>query len=86
MLAWDPPHRLLLTWRIGGTWGLETDPDRVSEVELTSTPTGDGETRVELAHRHLERHTAADDLRGAVGGDGGWNGLLVAYSEAVVSG
>ncbi len=82
VLAYDPPHRLVLTWHIGGTWSLEASPENFSEIEVTFTPEGDG-TRVELAHRHLERHTAAASLAESVGGDGGWNGLLKLYSEAV---
>ncbi|WP_028062560.1 SRPBCC family protein [Solirubrobacter soli] len=82
ILTYDPPTRLTLEWRIGGTWQCETDPARSSEIDVTFTPEGDA-TRVTLEHRHLDRHTAADELKGAVGGEGGWNGLLRAYSEAV---
>jgi uncharacterized protein YndB with AHSA1/START domain len=82
VLAWDPPNRLVLTWLIGGAWTFETDPDRFSEIEVTFTPDGDG-TRVELTHRHLERHTAPEALREAVGSEGGWPGLLKRYADAV---
>ena len=67
---------------IGGTWGFETDPAAFSEIEVTFTPEGDA-TRVTLEHRHLDRHTAADELKGAVGCEGGWRGLLQRYSDAV---
>jgi uncharacterized protein YndB with AHSA1/START domain len=82
ILAYDPPKRITLEWRIGGTWGIETDADARSEVDVTFTAEGDA-TRVTLEHRHLDRHTAAEALKGAVGSEGGWNGLLQAYSEAV---
>jgi uncharacterized protein YndB with AHSA1/START domain len=82
VLAYDPPRRLALEWRIGGTWGLETDPDAVSEIEVLFTPEGDA-TRVTLEHRNLDRHTAAEALRESVGSEGGWPGLLRRYSEAV---
>ena len=82
ILTYDPPTHLVLEWRIGGTWLCETDPALFSEVHVTFTPEGDA-TRVTLEHRHLDRHTAAEALAGAVGGEGGWNGLLQAYSEAV---
>ena len=82
VLAYDPPHRLALEWRIGGAWAMETDPAAVSEIHVTFTPEGDA-TRVTLEHRHLERHTAAEALRGAVGSEGGWNGLMKRYADAV---
>ena len=59
-----------------------SDPDAFSEIEVTFTPEGDA-TRVTLEHRHLDRHTAAEALKEAVGSEGGWPGLLAAYAEAV---
>lgn len=82
VLAYDPPTRLILEWRIGGKWGLEEDPAAVSEVEVSFAPEGDA-TRVTLEHRNLDRHTAAEALSEAVGSEGGWPGLLQRYSAAV---
>jgi uncharacterized protein YndB with AHSA1/START domain len=82
VLAYEPPRRLVVEWRIGGSWTFEQDPDAVSEIEVLFTPEGDA-TRVTLEHRHLERHTAAGALKEAVGSEGGWPGLLKRYSEAV---
>jgi uncharacterized protein YndB with AHSA1/START domain len=79
VLAYEPPHRILLSWRIGGDWSLD---DADSEIEVTFTPAGEGETRVELAHRHFERLRTGAALREAVGADAGWNGLLAAFAEA----
>jgi uncharacterized protein YndB with AHSA1/START domain len=85
VLAWDPPHRLVLSWQIGGDWRLDADKSHASEIEVTFTPEGDA-TRVQIEHRHFERHGAtADALREAVGGEGGWNGLLKLYEEALGS-
>jgi uncharacterized protein YndB with AHSA1/START domain len=78
--AYEPPSRLALEWRIGGRWGLESDPAAFSVVDVTFTPEGDA-TRVTLEHRHLDRHTAAEALKAAIGSEGGWNGLLAAYAE-----
>ena len=39
VLAYEPPGRLVLSWRIGGDWQLE---DAASEIEVTFTPAGDG--------------------------------------------
>lgn len=81
VLAWDPPHRLVLSWHINCDWTYDPDPARASEVEVTFTPTGDG-TRVELVHRNFERHGAGgDELRRSVAGSGGWGGLLELYAK-----
>jgi uncharacterized protein YndB with AHSA1/START domain len=83
VLAWDPPRRLVLSWRIGGDWKLGTG--EASEIEVRFTPAG-AATRVELEHRHFERHGATGDaLREAVAGEGGWTGLLELYRGAVGS-
>jgi uncharacterized protein YndB with AHSA1/START domain len=81
VLHYDPPAGITLSWHIGGDWQLES---AMSEIQVTFSPDGTG-TKVAVAHDHLERHTAADALRAAVGGDGGggWNDLLKRYSEAV---
>jgi uncharacterized protein YndB with AHSA1/START domain len=85
IVAYDPPNRIALEWRIGGAWLVEQDPAAYSEIDVTFTPEGDA-TRVTLEHRHLDRHTAAEALREAVGGEGGWPGLLALYAEALSTG
>ena len=35
VLAYDPPNRLVLTWRIAGDWQLD---EGASEIEVTFTP------------------------------------------------
>lgn len=56
VLAWQPPHRLLLTWQVSPRWTYEEDPSRGSQIEVTFTPDGPDVTRVDLTHRHLERY------------------------------
>lgn len=56
VLVFDPPDRLVFTWDIGPTWQVETDLERVSEVEVRFIAAGDAATRVEVEHRHLDRH------------------------------
>jgi uncharacterized protein YndB with AHSA1/START domain len=72
VLAYDPPNRFAFSWNITLDWKLETNPDKTSEVELTFTPEGD-RTKVELVHRHIERHGDGwEKMSEAVGSPGGW--------------
>ena len=81
VLAWEPPSRVLLAWRIGADWTY--DPDLLTEVEVTFAPEGAG-TRVTLEHRLLENMgEGAGSLREAFESDGGWMGLLRLYASAV---
>jgi uncharacterized protein YndB with AHSA1/START domain len=73
VLEYDPPHRLAFSWNITTDWKLETDPAKASEVEVRFTPDGPDRTRVELEHRHLERHGDGwEGMRDAVGSPNGW--------------
>lgn len=69
VLVWEPPHRLVLTWRIDGDFRPIDDDERASRVEVTFIPRGPGGTRLELAHVELARHgRAAGRIRAAVDG------------------
>jgi uncharacterized protein YndB with AHSA1/START domain len=84
VLAYDPPARLVFSWNISLDWKLETDRDKTSEVEVTFTPEGADRTRVELEHRHLDRHGSGwEKMRDAVGSPGGWSGGLERFAAAV---
>lgn len=56
VLAYEPPHRLVISWDISPRWQVESDPDRTSEVEIRFTAEACERTRVVLEHRHLDRH------------------------------
>lgn len=82
VLAYDPPSRLVFTWDIGPTWQLETDPAKTSEVEVRFTAESDGRTRVELQHRHLDRHGSGwTAVAQGIGGNAGWPLYLSRYGE-----
>ena len=82
VLVWDPPKRLVLAWQITPQWGYEPDRDKSSEVEIRFTAMAGG-TRVDLEHRHFERHgEGAQSMRDAVNSPGGWGTLLDLYAAA----
>jgi uncharacterized protein YndB with AHSA1/START domain len=72
VLAYDPPDRVVFSWDINVQWQIETDPARCSEVEITFTALPEGLTRVQLTHRHLDRHGPGwETMRNAVAS--GWS-------------
>jgi uncharacterized protein YndB with AHSA1/START domain len=84
VLAYEPPHRVVISWDISPTWQIETDPDRTSEVEVRFVPEPPGRTRVELEHRHLDRHGAGwEGVRDGVDGDQGWPLYLHRYADLI---
>ena len=83
VLVWEPPTHLVLAWRITGEWGY--DPNLLTEVEVRFTALADGETRVDLEHRGLERFGASEAAaRTRTSMDGGW-GLILDSFQAVVA-
>jgi DNA-binding transcriptional ArsR family regulator/uncharacterized protein YndB with AHSA1/START domain len=84
VLAWEPPHRMLLTWQMGSGWVYEPDPGLASEIEVRFTAEGPSRTRVEFTHWHLERYAGqAERMRSVLDGPNGASGVLVAYGAAV---
>jgi len=82
VLAFEPPERVVISWDITTEWKLETDLARTSEVEVRFVAEGPERTRVELEHRHLDRHGEGwQNMRGAVGSPGGWQGGLQRFAE-----
>jgi uncharacterized protein YndB with AHSA1/START domain len=83
VLVYEPPERLVFSWDISLQWKVETDPARTSEVEVRFVPEGPDRTRVELEHRHLERHGEGwEQMRDAVGSPDGWPVGLGRFAEA----
>lgn len=84
VLVWEPPHRLVMAWQITHEWGYEPDLSKSSEVEIRFTPEAGGYTRVDLEHRHFERHGAGgESMRKGVDAPNGWTGLLQMYAAKV---
>jgi uncharacterized protein YndB with AHSA1/START domain len=84
VLAYDPPDRVVFSWDISPQWQLEADEDRTSEVEVRFVAETPDRTRVELEHRHLDRHGPGwESLRDGVDSDGGWQLYVDRYAEVV---
>jgi uncharacterized protein YndB with AHSA1/START domain len=82
ILAYDPPDRVVLSWDIGPTWQIETDPTKTSEFEVRFISEAPNRTRVELEHRNLERHGDGwQSVRDGVDGEQGWPLYLSRYAE-----
>jgi uncharacterized protein YndB with AHSA1/START domain len=83
VLAYEPPARVLLSWHLQGDWSYDPDPARASEVEVRFVAEAPDVTRVELEHRHIERHADPEQVRAGIDSPGGWVGILAGYAEAV---
>ena len=84
VLAYEPPDRVVFGWRLSPSFAVESDDDRTSEVEVRFVPEAQGGTRVELEHRHLERHGEDwEQARASLGGEGGWGFCLQRFAEAI---
>jgi uncharacterized protein YndB with AHSA1/START domain len=72
--VWEPPHRLVFTWRPG------RPVEETTEVEGRFTRAGEA-TLVELEHRGWEaRGDRATGVRASY--DAGWTGVLELYAKA----
>ncbi len=73
ILAFDPPDRVVFSWDISPQWRIETDPEQTSEVEVRFVAEGPDRTRLELEHRHIDRHGPGwESVAEGIGGDQGW--------------
>ncbi len=81
VLAYEPPDRVVFSWDIDPRWQIGDDPDNASEVEVTFVAETPQRTRVELEHRHLDRHGSGwESVRDGVAHDEGWPLYLSRYA------
>jgi uncharacterized protein YndB with AHSA1/START domain len=86
VLAWEPPHRLVIAWQITAQWGFEPDLSRASEVEVRFIDAGGGQTRVELEHRHFGRMGPDGvTMRTAVSAADGWGTLMDLFAARIAA-
>lgn len=84
ILAYEPHDRFVFSWDISPYWQVETDPDKASEVEVTFTALAEDRTRVDIEHRHLDRHGDGwTGVRDGVGTGEGWPLYLNRYADLV---
>lgn len=85
--VWDPPRRLVIAWQLDAQWQYDPDISHASEVEVTFTAEPGGSTRVDLEHRHFERHGAgAAQVQSGVDSPNGWGGLLQLFAGVAEAG
>jgi uncharacterized protein YndB with AHSA1/START domain len=86
VLVYEPPTRVIISWRISPRWQIETDRTKTSDVEIRFTAETPGRTRVDLEHRHIDRHGEGwQQERDELGSEGGWPGCLRRFAEHVAS-
>lgn len=84
VLAYEPPHRVVISWDISPRWQLEQEPGRASEVEMRFVSETPERTRVEIEHRHLDRHGEGwEGERDAVASDDGWPLYLRRFGDLI---
>lgn len=84
VLAYEPPDRVVFSWDISPQWRPETDLDKASEIEVRFIAETPERTRVELEHRHLDRHGDNwEGLRDGVASPGGWPLYLQRFADAL---
>ncbi len=80
VLVWEPPHRVVFTWQINGSWQFDPDPAKASEIEARFTADGPQSCLVQVEHRHFERLDGGRTINEAINGGGGWQLLLDGFA------
>lgn len=79
--VWEPPNRFVFAWQITPQWAYEPDISRSSEVEVRFSAQPGGITRVDLEHRHFDRHgEGGAAMRAGVDTEQGWGSLLQRFA------
>lgn len=81
VLAYEPPHRLVISWDISPQWRVEPDPARTSEVEIRFVAETPARTRVLLEHRNLDRHGEGWERFTGLDTGNGWPRYLARFRD-----
>jgi len=83
VVEWKPPHRLVLTWRMGPGWRPVFDDEFASLIIVIFRECGSNSTEVALTHAALDRHgEAAQGIHAALDGPSP-GATLAQYAEVV---
>jgi uncharacterized protein YndB with AHSA1/START domain len=86
VLTYDPPNRVVISWDISPQWQIETDREKTSEVDVRFIAEAPDRTRVELEHRHIDRHGDGwEAVREGVDGDAGWPLYLHRFADVLAA-
>jgi uncharacterized protein YndB with AHSA1/START domain len=81
VLAWEPPHRVVLSWHLNTKFAFDPDLARASEIHVRFVAEGPTRTRLEFEHRAIERHGEGyQALRDML--DNGWVSVLAEFAKA----
>ena len=87
ILAYEPPDRVVSSRDISPRWQIETDPNQTSEVEVRFYSETPRRTRLELEHRHIDRHgPESQAVTDGVDGNQGWPLYLARYAALFTEG
>ncbi len=87
ILVYEPPNRVVFSWDISPQWQIEAEPGNTSEVEVRFVVETRHRTRVELEHRHLDRHGPGwQAVSDGVAHDEGWSLYLSRYAALFAEG
>jgi hypothetical protein len=71
----------VFSWDISPQWSIETNPAQTSEVEVQFYAESPTRTRVELEHRHIDRHGPGwEAITDGIDGAQGWPLYLDRYA------